>query len=53
MQKWLKDKKNPFDGKMNKTELMNFYVGKVMMFCASPHTIVNLTQYCGSILFST
>jgi hypothetical protein len=22
---------------------MNFYVGKVMMLCASPHTIVNLT----------
>jgi hypothetical protein len=21
---------------------MNFYVGKIMMFCTSPHTIVNL-----------
>ena len=46
MQKWFKDKKNPFDGKMKKTELyeiiklkkpepvhkqMNCYVGMVMM----------------------
>ena len=58
MQKWLKDKKNPFDGKMKKTELYEiiklkkpepvykteeFLHGKGHNVCASPHTIVNLT----------
>jgi hypothetical protein len=58
MQKWLKDKKNPFDGKMKKTELYEiiklkksepvyktdeFLRGKGYDALRLPHTIMNLT----------
>ena len=58
MQRWLKDKKNPFDGKMKKTELYEFIklkkpetVHKTDEFLRGkghdvlhlPHIIVNLT----------
>ena len=58
MEKWLKDKKNPFDGKMKKTELYEiiklkkpelvyktdeFLRGKGHDVLRLPHTIVNLT----------
>ena len=58
MQKWLKDKTNPFDGQMKKTELYEiiklkkpeavyktdeFLCGKGHDVLHLPHTIVNLT----------
>jgi hypothetical protein len=53
MQKWLKDKKNPFDGKMKKTELYEIInLKKPGVMVLNPFIIKSFTSLVLKVLFS-